>query len=134
MLFSGHEDTLYAIRKDSPLIIGIGQDENFIASDMTAILDYTRNYYLLEEDEIANVTKDEIRVIDRDGEVIHKELQTASWDRQSAEKAGYPHFMLKEIHEQPTVLLNAINPRIKNDTIDFSEAGLTNNEIGRAHV
>jgi glutamine---fructose-6-phosphate transaminase (isomerizing) len=118
-------DTIYAIRKDSPLIIGIGKDENFIASDITAILDYTRNYYLLEEDEIAIITKDKITVIDRDGELIHKELQTASWDRQSAEKAGYPHFMLKEIHEQPTVLLNAINPRIKNNTIDFSEAGLT---------
>ena len=129
MLFAGHEDTIYAIRKDSPLIIGIGKDENFIASDITAILDYTRNYYLLEEDEIAIVSKNEIKVIDRDGEVIHKEIQTASWDRQSAEKAGYPHFMLKEIHEQPSVLLNAINPRIKNDTIDFSEAGLTNSVL-----
>ena len=125
MLFSGHEDTIYAIRKDSPLIIGIGKDENFIASDITAILDYTRNYYLLEEDEIAIVKKEQIIIIDKDGEIIHKEVQTASWDRQSAEKAGYAHFMIKEIHEQPSVLLNAINPRIKNNTIDFSEAGLT---------
>ena len=71
MLFSGHEDTIYAIRKDSPLIIGIGKDENFIASDITAILDYTRNYYLLEEDEIAIVKKEQIIIIDKDGEIIH---------------------------------------------------------------
>ena len=124
MLFSGYEDKIYAIRKDSPLIIGIGKDENFIASDITAILDYTRNYYLLEEDEIAIISKDEIIIMDKDGDIIQKEIQTASWDRQSAEKAGYPHFMLKEIHEQPSVLLNAINPRIKNGKIDFSDTGL----------
>lgn len=128
MLFAGHEDTIYAIRKDSPLIIGLGKDENFIASDITAILDSTREYYLLEEDEIAVVRKDSVQILDRDLEVIQKTVQVASWDRQTAEKGGYPHFMLKEINEQPQVLLNALQPRIKDLSIDFSEAGL-NDEV-----
>lgn len=129
MLFKGHEDTLYAIRKDSPLIIGLGKDQNYIASDITAILDLTREYYLLEEDEIAVIKKDSVTIYDRDLEVINKEVQVASWDRQTAEKGGFPHFMLKEIHEQPQVLLNAIQPRIKGDTIDFSESGLTDDVL-----
>lgn len=137
MLFSGYEDTLYAIRKDSPLIVGIGKDQNFIASDITAILDYTRDYYLLEEDEIAIVKRNSIQIVNLDFEPIQKEIQHASWDRQTAEKSGYPHFMLKEIHEQPTVLLNAIQPRIKDKTIDFSESGLTDSvlsSIERIHL
>lgn len=131
ILFEGHPDTIYAIRKDSPLIIGLGQDENFIASDITAILDHTREYYLLEEDEIAIIKKDKVTVLDHDLEEIQKEVQVASWDRQSAEKAGYPHFMLKEIHEQPTVLMNAVGPRIKDHKIDFSESGLTNEVLSK---
>ena len=131
ILFEGHPDTLYAIRKDSPLIIGLGKDENFIASDITAILDQTREYYLLEEDEIAIIKQDKVTVVDHDLEEIHKEVQVASWDRQSAEKAGYPHFMLKEIHEQPTVLMNAVGPRIKEHKIDFSESGLTNEVLSK---
>ena len=131
ILFEGHPDTIYAIRKDSPLIIGLGKDENFIASDITAILDHTREYYLLEEDEIAIIKKDKVTVLDHDLEEIHKEVQVASWDRQSAEKAGYPHFMLKEIHEQPTVLMNAVGPRIKDHRIDFSESGLTSDVLSK---
>ena len=131
ILFEGHPDTIYAIRKDSPLIIGLGKDENFIASDITAILDHTREYYLLEEDEIAIIKKDKVTVLDHDLEEIHKEVQVASWDRQSAEKAGYPHFMLKEIHEQPTVLMNAVGPRIKDHKIDFSESGLTSEVLSK---
>ncbi len=131
ILFEGHPDTIYAIRKDSPLIIGLGKDENFIASDITAILDHTREYYLLEEDEIAIIKQDKVMILDHDLEEIHKEVQVASWDRQSAEKAGYPHFMLKEIHEQPTVLMNAVGPRIKDHKIDFSESGLTPEVLSR---
>ena len=133
ILFEGHPDTIYAIRKDSPLIIGLGKHENFIASDITAILDHTREYYLLEEDEIAIIKQDRVIVLDRDLEEIQKEVQVASWDRQSAEKAGYPHFMLKEIHEQPTVLMNAVGPRIKDHKIDFSESGLTNDVLKGIH-
>lgn len=137
MIFQGHEDTIYAIRKDSPLIVGIGHHENFVASDITAILDYTRDYYLLEEDEIAVVEKEKITLYNLDQEEIHKEVQHASWDRQTAEKGGYPHFMLKEIYEQPEVLHNAITPRIKDQSIDFSESGLTNeilNNIKHIHL
>lgn len=137
MIFQGHEDTIYAIRKDSPLIVGIGHHENFVASDITAILDYTRDYYLLEEDEIAVVEKEKITLYNLDQEEIHKEVQHASWDRQTAEKGGYPHFMLKEIYEQPEVLHNAITPRIKDESIDFSESGLTNeilNNIKHIHL
>jgi len=125
MIFDGHPDQIYAIRKDSPLIVGLGQDRNFIASDITAILDYTRDYYLLEEGEIAIIEQDKVTILDNDLEVVQKEKQTASWDRQSAEKEGYPHFMLKEIHDQPKVLMNAINPRLKDNQIDFSSEGLS---------
>jgi glutamine---fructose-6-phosphate transaminase (isomerizing) len=125
MVFEGHPDQIYAIRKDSPLIVGLGKDKNFIASDITAILDYTRDYYLLEEGEIAIIEKDKVTILDSDLEIVLKEIQTASWDRQSAEKEGYPHFMLKEIHDQPKVLMNAINPRIKDNKIDFTEEGLS---------
>lgn len=137
MIFQGHEDTIYAIRKDSPLIVGIGHHENFVASDITAFLDYPRDYYLLEEDEIAVVEKEKITLYNLDQEEIHKEVQHASWDRQTAEKGGYPHFMLKEIYEQPEVLHNAITPRIKDQSIDFSESGLTNeilNNIKHIHL
>mgnify|MGYP001455948791 CR=1 FL=1 len=137
MIFKGYEDTIYAIRKDSPLIIGIGKGENFVASDITAILDHTRDYYLLEEDEIAVVKKDSITIENLDFEEIKKPVQHASWDRQTAEKEGYPHFMLKEISEQPKVLLNAITPRINGKTIDFTEAGLTDeilNDIEHIHL
>lgn len=125
MIFDGHPNTIYAIRKDSPLIVGLGKGKNFIASDITAILDYTRDYYLLEEGEIAVVQQDKVTILDNDLEVVQKDVQTASWDRQSAEKEGYPHFMLKEIHDQPKVLMNAINPRLKNNTIDFTDEGLS---------
>ncbi len=125
MLFQGYEDRIYAIRKDSPLIVGLGKDENFIASDITAILDRTRDYYLLEEGEIAIIYQHHVEILDSDLEPIKKEIQHATWDRQSAEKEGYPHFMLKEIHEQPTVLHHAIMPRLKGDDIDFSEAKLS---------
>ena len=124
ILFDGHPETIYAIRKDSPLIVGLGEGENFIASDITAILDYTRDYYLLEEGEIAIVTKESVTVVDEDLEPITKIKQTASWDRQSAEKEGYPHFMLKEIHDQPKVLMQAIAPRLDGNRIDFSKEGL----------
>ena len=137
IIFKGYEDTIYAIRKDSPLIVGIGEDENFVASDITAILDRTRNYYLLEEDEIAVIKQDSIKILNLDFEEIKKEIQHASWDRQTAEKEGYPHFMLKEISEQPKVLLNAITPRIKDKAIDFTEAGLTDeilNDIEHIHL
>lgn len=124
MMFSDHPDTIYAIRKDSPLIIGLGEDENFIASDMTALLKYTRNYYLLEHNEIAIVKKNHVIILNLDGEEIIKEVQVAEWDEQTAEKGGYPHFMIKEIHEQPESFKKTLHLRYKNGGFDFSNEGL----------
>ena len=114
ILFHDFPETLYAVRKDSPLIVGLGEHENFIASDIPAILKYTRQYYLLEENEIAVLTKDEVKIMDHDGSPIRKEPLTATWDIEAAEKGGYPHFMLKEIYEQPKAVRDTVSPRIED--------------------
>ncbi len=112
ILFADRPDTLYAVRKDSPLIVGVGEGESFIASDVPAILSYTRKYYLIEQQELAVLTPEGVTLLDFDGNDITgtKELLTADWDVEAAEKGGYPHFMLKEIHEQPYTLERAILP------------------------
>jgi glucosamine--fructose-6-phosphate aminotransferase (isomerizing) len=125
ILFRDYPDTIFAVRKDSPLIIGVGKNENFIASDVPAILKYTRDYYLLEHNEIATITSDEVKVCTAEGNIIEKELLTADWDIDAAEKGGYEHFMLKEINEQPTAIKTTISPRIQNGMPDLSESGLT---------
>lgn len=125
IIFRDFPDRIFAVRKDSPLIIGVGEGENFIASDVPAILNYTKNYYLLEQDEIAVISRDEVIIYDIHKEIVHKELQTADWDADAAEKGGYEHFMLKEIHEQPTAIKTTITPRINEGMPDFSECGLT---------
>jgi glucosamine--fructose-6-phosphate aminotransferase (isomerizing) len=112
IIFKDFPEKIFAVRKDSPLIVGIGENENFIASDIPAILKYTRNYYLLEENEIVTLTKNNVEIVDLDSEPVHKEVLTATWDIEAAEKGGYPHFMLKEIYEQPKAILNTISPRI----------------------
>ncbi len=116
VMFSDVPDRIYAVRKDSPLIVGAGKGENFIASDIPAILSHTRDYYIIESDEIAVLSKDEIRIYDSVGNDItgKKELNTADWDVESAEKGGYPHFMLKEIFEQPSTLERAVLPHFVN--------------------
>ncbi len=119
MMFVDHEDTIYAVRKDSPLLIGLGESENFIASDMTALLKHTKRYYLLEANEIAIITKDQVSIINLDQEPIEKEIQIADWDEQTAEKAGYPHFMLKEIHEQKDAFLRTLSVRYKAGHFSF---------------
>jgi len=125
MMFEGFPDELYAIRKDSPLIIGLGKDMNFVASDMTAILKYTRDYILLEENEIAIVKKDSVQILDLDLEEITKEIQHAHWDEQTAEKGGYPHFMLKEIHEQPKSFTQTVSPRLVDKKVSFEAEGIS---------
>lgn len=125
MMFAGFPDELYAIRKDSPLIIGLGKDMNFVASDMTAILKYTRDYILLEENEIAIVKKDSVQILDLDLEEITKEIQHAHWDEQTAEKGGYPHFMLKEIHEQPKSFTQTVSPRLIDKQVSFEAEGIS---------
>ena len=125
VMFGGseHEGVIYAVRKGSPLIIGKGKDEeeNFIASDIPAIIKYTRDYYILEENEIAVIDRKNIEIFNFTGENItgKKELRTASWDIEAAEKGGYQHFMLKEMFEQPKALRDTVSPRIKDGLIDF---------------
>lgn len=120
ILFAHEPDTIYTLRQDSPLIIGIGEKENFIASDMTALLQYTKQYYLLEENEIGIVRKNTIQVLDMDCfKPVHKSIQEANWDESVAEKQGYSYFMMKEIMEQPEVFSRAISGRVKDNKIDF---------------
>jgi glucosamine--fructose-6-phosphate aminotransferase (isomerizing) len=116
MMFSDIPDKIYAARCDNPLIIGVGKGENYIASDIPAILSHTRDYYLIEEQEIAELTREGVKIFGLGGRDItaEKQLMTANWDVEAAEKGGYPHFMLKEIHEQPRSLAAAILPRFEN--------------------
>ena len=114
ILFSDRPQEIYALRKDSPLIVGLSDNENFIASDIPAVLKYTNRYYLIEENEIAVVTQNGVSVLDREGTPIEKKVFEASWDIEAAEKGGFPHFMLKEIHEEPKALKNTISPHVEN--------------------
>ena len=129
IIFRDFPDRIFAVRKDCPLIIGVGQGENFIASDVPAIIDYTRDYYLLDSDEVAVITEDNITIYDNHKEPVEKELQTADWDADAAEKGGYKHFMLKEIHEQPTAVKTTITPRINEGMPDFFECGLDDEKL-----
>lgn len=133
ILFRDFPDRLYAVRKDSPLIIGVGANENFIASDVSAILQYTREYYLLEQDEIAEIQSGRVKICDVHKNVLTKELQTANWDVDAAQKGGYEHFMLKEIYEQPGAVKTTITPRINGGMPDFGECGLTDERLAAYH-
>lgn len=114
IVFRDYPDRLYACRRESPLVIGLGKGENFIGSDVTSFISYTKNYYLLEAGEIAEIRRDSVVIRDIDGQTVEKKVQTADWDVSAAEKGGYPHFMLKEIHEQPEAVRATISPRIRN--------------------
>lgn len=120
IMFRDIPEKIFALRKDSPLIIGIGNGENFIASDIPAVLKYTNQYQLLDENLIAVLEKDSVTVYTTDGETIERETLTADWDVEAAEKDGYPHFMLKEIFEQTKALNDTISPRLKDFLVDFS--------------
>lgn len=112
ILFQGSDD-LYAVRKDLPLIVGLGKNENFIASDIAAIIDYTNKYLLLEEREIAHITKNKV-TITKDGKTVEKEVQTTNMERDAKDKCGYDHYMLKEIMEEPVVLEKTFKPYLEN--------------------
>ena len=125
VVFADFPDRVFALRKESPLIVGIGENESFIASDVTAILQYTKNYYLLEPGEIAVLSRQGAKVYDLHYQKIEKELKTADWDVSEAEKGGYEHYMLKEIHEQPEAIKKTITPRIENGLPNLEECGIT---------
>ena len=133
IMFKDYPDTIYAVRRDSPLIIGVGEGENFIASDIPAILPYTKKYYLSDEDEVAVVKKHGVSFFDRDGKEIRKRLLTATWDEQSAQKSGYKHFMLKEIYEQPKVIAATVNA-YKNGNELFENCSFDFNIKGKIHI
>ncbi len=129
IIFRDFKNTVYAIRKESPLIVGKGKNESYIASDVTAILDRTRDYYLLEPEEIAVLSKEGISFVDIHKNPIEKELMTADWDIDAAEKGGYKHFMLKEIHEQPEAVKKTIAPRIYEGMPTLEECGMTEEQL-----
>lgn len=114
ILFRDFPDRIFSVRKESPLIVGYGDGENFLASDIPALLKYTRDYAVLEENEIAVLSASGIEVFNEFGQPVEKQHLTASWDIEAAEKGGFPHFMLKEIYEQPTALRNTVNPRVQD--------------------
>lgn len=115
IIHADNPDMLIAVKKDSPLIIGIGEGENFIASDIPAVLKYTRKVYILESGEMAIVKKDSISLMKTDGTSITKEVFNVTWDIEAAEKGGYEHFMLKEIYEQPKAIKDTLLPRINDN-------------------
>ena len=129
VLCSDYPDQFIAVRKASPLIVGLGNDENFIASDVTAILKHTRDIYYLEDNEIVVLKKDSVKVYNKDKEEVEKEKFTVDWDISAAEKSGYEHFMMKEMEEQPKAIRDTISPRIKDGKIVLDDISLTTEDI-----
>ena len=137
ILCKDYPDTLLAVRKDSPMIIGLGEHENYIASDIPAVLDHTRNYYLLNDNEIAIIKADSVELVDLDRNPIHHDVYTVDYDISAAEKGGYDYFMMKEIKEQPNALRTCIGSRIQNGEIQLDKIRLTEEQIknmGRIHI
>lgn len=129
ILFADHPDVIYAARKDSPLIVGQNDNGCFIASDVPAILKYTRTVYYLENQEVAELKKDSLRFYSVDEEELTKESTTIDWDAEAAEKSGYEHFMLKEMYEQPKTITDTILPRIKGNEIVIDELNMSDDEL-----
>lgn len=133
VLCADYPDQFVAVRKASPMIIGLGENENFIASDVTAILGHTRNIYYLEDNEIVVLKKDGVKVYNTDKEEVEKEVFTVNWDVSAAEKGGYEHFMMKEIEEQPKAIRDTISPRIKDGKVVLDDISLTAEDIKNIH-
>ena len=130
VISNNEPDKLIAVRKDSPLIVGLGEDEYFIASDIPAVLNHTRDVYLLEDKEFVVITKDGVELKTEDGEKIEKEVYHVTWDAVSAEKGGYEDFMLKEIHEQPKAIKDTLTSRIvKNEPINIDNIDFTKEDL-----
>lgn len=129
VLCADYPEQFIAVRKASPMIVGLGEGENFIASDVTAILKHTRNIYYLEDNEIVVLSKDSVKIYNTDQEELSKEVFTVDWDVSAAEKGGYEHFMMKEIEEQPKALRDTISPRIKDGKVVLDDISLTTEDI-----
>ena len=137
VLFKDFPDTIFAVKKESPLIVGWGEGENFVASDIPALLKYTRDYSVLEEGDLAVVTAQGIRFYNAFGEPVERQRLTADWDQEAAEKGGYPHFMLKEINEQPAAITATVSPRVEDGMPDLRIPELTDerlSSIGTVHL
>ena len=127
-------DTLIAVRKESPLIIGVGKEENFIASDIPAILEHTRDVYFIENGEVVVLTKDNVTIFDENRNLVTREVKHIDWDMSAATKAGYPHFMLKEIHEQPQALRDTVKHRLQQDgTVSLGDIAWTKELLQDIH-
>lgn len=131
VMFQAYPGEIYVARKDSPMILGVEDGASYIASDVPAILKYTRNVYYIGNLEMARVRKGEITFYNLDGEEIQKEKKHIEWDAEAAEKGGYEHFMMKEIHEQPKAVADTLNSVVKTGEIDLSEVGLTDADIAK---
>ena len=129
VLFKDFPDTIFAVKKESPLIVGWGEGENFVASDIPALLKYTRDYSVLEEGDLAVVTAQGIRFYNAFGEPVERQRLTADWDQEAAEKGGYPHFMLKEINEQPAAITATVSPRVEDGLPDLRIPELTDERL-----
>ena len=137
VLFRDRPDTIFAVKRESPLIVGWGEGENFVASDIPALLKYTRRYSVLEEGDMAVCTAEGIRFYNEFAEPVQRPVLTADWDMEAAEKGGFPHFMLKEINEQPTAITATVSPRVEDGMPDLRIPQLTDEvlrSIGTVHL
>ena len=134
-IFKDYPDEIFVARKDSPMIIGVSDGNCYVASDVPAILKYTRNVYYIGNMEIAKLGDGKAVFYNLDGDEIEKELVEIKWDAQAAEKGGFEHFMMKEIHEQPRAILDTLNSKLKDGKIDLSDVGLSDEDIkGISHI
>ncbi len=131
LMFNDYPEEIFVARKDSPMILGVNNGESYLASDVPAILKYTRNVYYIGNMEMARLKKGEITFYNLDGDVIEKELVEIKWNAEAAEKAGYEHFMMKEIHEQPRVIADTLHSVYKDGVLDLSSVGLADEDIKR---
>ncbi|MCR5815741.1 MAG: glutamine--fructose-6-phosphate transaminase (isomerizing) [Ruminococcus sp.] len=129
IMFKDHPGEIWAARKDSPMIIGVADGESYVASDVPAILKYTRSVYYIGDLEIAKLSCGDVTFYNLDGDEVTKEPTEITWDAESAEKGGYEHFMMKEIHEQPKAIADTINSVVKDGVIDLSNVGLSDEDI-----
>lgn len=129
VMFKDYPDEIYVARKDSPLILGVADSDCFLASDVPAILKYTRNVYYIDNLEMARMHDGKIDIYNLDGDIVPKDTTEITWDAEAAEKGGYEHFMMKEIHEQPKIIADTFNSVYKDGKINLSEVGLTDEEM-----